>query len=284
MKALIDADVLLYECSSVAEPREAKGTEEAQPLKSFDFVKEVFDGRVADILKATKATSYTLYITGKGNFRFDIAVTQPYKGKRDEKKPYHYHNLMAYITGHENCRVIEGMEADDAMAVDQEIAWSCEEDDDYQIDPRFCETVICTRDKDLRMVPGWHYGWECGNQPEYRMTFIDPLGWIELSKDRKKIKGGGLKFFWSQMLTGDKVDHIPGLHGTGPVAAYDALNCCNTKEEMFTAVKSLYEMAFPDNWREYMLEQGRLLWMVRELDDGGNPVMWEIPDGGWKEI
>jgi len=282
MKALIDADVLLYECSSVAEPREAKGTEEAQPLKSFDFVKEVFDGRVADILKATQASSYTLYITGKGNFRFDIAVTQPYKDRGTEK-PYHYHNLMAYITGHENCRVIEGMEADDAMAIDQDLAG---EDVGFglELDPQKCDTVICTRDKDLRMVPGWHYGWECGNQPEYRMTFIDPVGWIELSKDRKKIKGGGLKFFWSQMLTGDRVDNIPGLHGTGPVAAYDALNWCNTEEEMFMAVKALYEMSFPDNWREYMLEQGRLLWMVRELDEYGEPVMWEIPDGGGKEV
>jgi hypothetical protein len=278
MKALIDADVLLYECSSVAEPKEAKGTEEAQPLKSFDFVKEVFDGRVRDILEATKSDEYTLYITGKGNFRFDIAVSQPYKGKRDEKKPYHYDNLKAYILSHENAVLVEGMEADDAMAIAQELKWSCGEGDVYDLDPRFCTTVICTRDKDLRIVPGWHYGWECGRQPEFRMQFIDKLGWLTLSGDRKSVKGGGLKFFWSQMLTGDKTDNIPGLHGTGPVAAYEALHRCTTEGELYLTVKAMYEMEHPDDWREYMLEQGRLLWMVQCLDDEGKPVMWEIPD------
>ena len=279
MRALIDADILLHECSAVAEARPNGETMEDRTLKSFDFVKELFDGRVSDIVKATGSDSYTLYLTGDGNFREEVAVTKPYKGTRKEEKPYHYDNLKTYIKSLPECDFIEGMEADDAMAIDQEIAYVCiTNSDEYYEAPDMSETVICTRDKDLRMVPGWHYGWECGYQPEFKIQWVDSIGSISLSNDRKKINGTGLKFFWSQMLTGDRVDNIPGLEGDGPVVAYETLKDCLTEKEMYLAVKARYEMTYPDTWREYMLEQGRLLWMVREVDDEDKPVMWEIPD------
>lgn len=279
MKALIDTDVLLHECSAVAEAKPTSENTQDQTLKSFDFVKELFDGRVSDILQATKADDYTLYITGKGNFREEVAITLPYKGNRKEEKPYHYENLKSYVLSLPQCILVEGMEADDAMAIAQEVAYRClENTDEYVEAPEMSDTVICTRDKDLRMVPGWHYGWECGHQPEFRLQWVDPIGHIELSKDRKKIKGTGLKFFWSQMLTGDRVDNIPGLGGDGPVAAYEALSDARTEEEMFRIVQGRYEMSHPHTWREYMLEQGRLLWMVRDTDEEGKPVMWEVPN------
>jgi len=97
MKALIDGDVLLYECSAVAEMEDE--------IKVFDFVKEVFDTKVRDIVAAVEADSYTLYVTGKGNFRFDIAVTKPYKGNRKAEKPWHYDNLRAYALALPECCV-----------------------------------------------------------------------------------------------------------------------------------------------------------------------------------
>jgi hypothetical protein len=274
MKALIDADVLLYECSSIAEAREATKTEEARKLKSFDFVKEVFDGRVRDIMAATGSDVCTLYLTGPGNFREDIAISKKYKGTRKEEKPYHYLNLKAYIMGLPNCQYIEGMEADDAMSIEQ-MYWYTAYENHEQED---LYTVICTRDKDLRMVPGWHYGWECGKQPEYRLRIVEYLGEIALAPNRKSIKGTGLRFFWAQMLTGDTVDNIPGLKGWGPVGSYAALEHCYSEHDCCEAVKDAYQMAHPEDWEAHMLEQGRLLWMVRELDDEGKPVMWEIPD------
>ena len=89
-----------------------------------------------------------------------------------------------------------------------------------------------------------------------------------------------MMFFYSQLLTGDTVDNILGLERCGPVKAYDLLHECKTEEELFKAVQGAYEEKHGDEWRVHMLEMGRLLWMVRELDSEGEPVMWEIPTMG----
>lgn len=85
-------------------------------------------------------------------------------------------------------------------------------------------TIIRTRDKDLRQCPGWHFGWELYNQPQFGPYLVDELGWIKLSDDRKKIRGVGYKFFASQMITGDHVDNISGLSKAGPVAAFELID------------------------------------------------------------
>jgi hypothetical protein len=267
MKPLIDADVLLYECSAVAEyPKD-------EPIKSFNFVEEVFLNRVREICLAVEATEEPLlYITGKGNFREEVAVTKPYKGTRKEEKPFHYKNLLWYLRSLPNCIEVEGMEADDAMAIEQHR--------NHIICPvsgltDIKTTVICTRDKDLRMVSGWHYGWECGRQPEFMLQWVDELGKLELVNG--KIKGTGLRFFYSQLLTGDTVDNIPGLKGVGPVAAYEALKDCEDERELYEAVCRMYEEKLGDDYDCYLREQAHLLWMVRELDEDDNPVMWRAP-------
>jgi 5'-3' exonuclease len=89
--------------------------------------------------------------------------------------------------------------------------------------------------------------------------------------------GNGLRFFYSQLITGDTVDNIPGLPRGGPRLAFSTLDGLETEEEMFRAVEEAYKKKFPDDYRERILEQARLLWMVRELDAEGKPVMWELP-------
>jgi 5'-3' exonuclease len=203
-----------------------------------------------------------LYLTGSTNFRFDIAKRTPYK-ERAGNKPWHYKNITAYMKAKYNVIVSEGMEADDLMAIEQS--------------KRPLETIICTRDKDLRSVPGWHYGWELGNQPQFGPMLVDSFGHIELSADRKKIKGYGELFFWSQCLTGDVVDSIPGLGKCGPVRAFEILEGTKDTYEAFLRVRAAYKALYEDRGDEELLEQGRLLWMIRELDENNKPVMWEFP-------
>lgn len=251
MKPLIDADVLRYEIGSICEGDEG-------PLH-FDHVARTIDNKIQEICLAVQGTEPpTLYLTGEGNFREAIAVTKPYKGTRKDEKPFHFNNITSYMKAHYDTIVVDGMEADDAMSIRQ-----MQEGD----------TVICTRDKDLRMVPGWHYGWECGKQREYRLREVRDPGWLTLDRTKKppKLTGNGILFFYSQLLTGDAVDNIPGCPGVGAVAAFKALEACT--EHPYDVVRNIYHKKGMTD--EYLMEQAYLLWMVREVDEEGNLVMFD---------
>ena len=89
-------------------------------------------------------------------------------------------------------------------------------------------------------------------------------------------------FFYSQLLTGDSTDNIPGLKGYGPAKAYDLLCDCEDEYELFGVAKVQYEEQYGAKFEEYMLVQGRLLWMVNELNEDGSPVMWNLPMYVWQ--
>lgn len=201
------------------------------------------------------------------NFRDAVAEKKEYKGSvsRKKEKPFHYDNLTAYMFANYHVEVAVGMEADDLMSAHQYA----------RIDK--LDTIICSRDKDLRITPGMHFGWECGKQPQFGPERVTELGSIEL-KGRKKIVGTGLKFFYSQVLTGDTVDNIPGLPGCGPVAAYESLFDGQTEGELFERVVGLYQSKYGEDWRKEMNEQCQLLWMVRELDEEGYPIKYVMYD------
>lgn len=259
MIPLIDADVLRYEVGFAGE---AGWQQEGVP--PFDYVAELLHMRIDNICGVVGATAPPiLYLTGKHNFRNQIATRQPYKD-RPSAKPWHFYNITAYMKGNYDVRLTEGLEADDLMAIEQT--------------KRPNETIICTRDKDLRAVPGWHYGWELGNQPQFGPELVDDLGWLKLSPDRKSIKGTGLRFFYAQCLLGDRVDSIKGVEGVGPVKAIDLLGGASTEPELFNITRSTYREKYGDMADSFLLESGRMLWMTRELNEDGTPVLWEFPN------
>lgn len=264
-QCLIDADVLLYEIGFAGEAAWKHASPSSDDPPPWDFVQEILHRRIADIEFVCEPTLPSIFfLTGNDNFRNALAKRTPYK-QRPSHKPFHYKNIKAYIKGTMDCRSQDGLEADDLISIEQTI--------------RGDETIICTRDKDLRSVDGWHYGWELGKQPSFGPFRVDGYGAIFLSDDRKKITGYGLKFFLSQCLTGDRVDSIPGLDGCGPVAAFDLLANTNTYAEGLQAVLWSYRNAYEAdgiNWEEELLEQGRLLWMTRKLHEDGSPVLWEL--------
>lgn len=278
MRPLIDGDILVYQAAFGGEGmNEETGEKE---IFGFDYVSALLDKSVADICLAVGATEEPIiYLTGDNNFREQIAVTKPYKGNRSKPKPFHYSNARAYLLSMPNTVLTDGIEADDAMCIEQMKNYSVRR---AQPDPknptRFeCLTIICTRDKDLRMVPGWHYGWEHGGQPEFFPQWVDEFGSLAYDDKKNKISGTGYLFFCSQLITGDTVDNIPGLPKKGPKAAWVALKDCTTKDDALAACVALYMDVIGDDWRRYLEEQGQLLWMVRELDEGGKPIMWRIP-------
>jgi len=264
MRALIDADVLRYEVGSVGQIKEGEDV----TILSFDYVARVLDEKVEAILDACTLEGVrptpVMYLSGKTNFRDDIAVSKKYKGNRKSDKPWHFDNLTVYIKNQYETVISEGCEADDMMAAEQ-----------YKtVHSAPCEsTVICTRDKDLRMIPGWHYGWECGAQREVHLHYIEPDGYLRKRNDGK-VEAGGMRSFYYQLLIGDDTDNIPGCPGVGPAKAYKILSELDPPE-MLDAVVMQY--LNKDCTEEYLLEQGQLLWMTREFTPDGRPVLWQLP-------
>lgn len=111
-----------------------------------------------------------------------------------------------------------------------------------------------------------------------------------------KLRGAGLKFFYSQLLVGDSADNYPGAPGVGETRAFEVLNTCNTEEELYNAVLEEYfktygSRSLATNYRggrcsltheQYMVEQGRLAWLRRKEGEVWNPCV-ELPCGEGKE-
>src|SRR5690606_15399326 len=123
---------------------------------------------------------YKGYLTGKGNYRQALGKQREYKGSRKDKaKPKYLKEIMEYLINHWDAEVIDGREADDAMG-----CWQWAHPDK--------STVIVTIDKDLDMIPGYHY-----NPVKQKLYYVK-----KPDADRK---------FFTQVITGDTVDDVPGL-------------------------------------------------------------------------
>jgi len=221
-----------------------------------------------------------LYITGKDNFREGVAKEIPYKGNRaspeqratwreegkwiewldkteakykQSPRPKHKQAIIDYMVKHWDATVIDGMEADDACCIHQWKDWDSHQYINKEQDSKTCIVHV---DKDLNMLPGWHFNPHKGEPPYY----VDELmGW---------------KFFYKQVLTGDSNDNIPGLFKVGPAKANKLIDPCNTLSEMYGVVFDTYK-AHPDfegkddDYIAEMIEnRGELLWMLREDRDG----------------
>jgi hypothetical protein len=92
-----------------------------------------------------------------------------------------------------------------------------------------------------------------------------------------KLRGSGLTFFYSQLITGDGVDNYPGIPGQGPKKAYDLLYGAKSEDELCERVYSAYLEYYrkPEIAYERMLEQGRLAHMQTYKGD-----IWKIPKKG----
>lgn len=215
MKALVDADILVYRFGFASEGDPA----EFALARLSEFLDNLYINLPVDEVEG--------YFTGKGNFRKEIAVTAPYKGTRKADKPYHFGLLREYMQKSWGFIEVEGMEADDKLGIEA-----------YKHKPE--ETIIVSLDKDLDMIRGNHYNFV--REEQYVIT-----------------EEQAIRNFYLQMLTGDKVDNIIGLAGIGPVKSKKMLADCKTEKEMYDVVLAAY-----DNNLDRVVENGRLLWILRE--------------------
>jgi len=178
---------------------------------------------------------YKGFLTGKGNFRDTLAVTAPYKGQRTSEKPVHFQALRCHLVTSWGFTVVKGIEADDAVGI---AAYAVPEN----------ETIMVHIDKDLNQFRGWHYNYR--KKEKYYVSEFE-----------------GLVSFYTQILTGDRIDNIVGLKGIGPVKAKKLLADCTNETELFKAVLEAY-----DGDEKRVLENGQLLWLQRKENE-----LWQLP-------
>lgn len=255
---LIDADTWSYDIAFAAENAEEGdlGTQ---------FCGMMIESRLTDIMEATHCKTFEMFLTGGGNFRHEVATIKPYKGNRKQPKPKYYEWIRNYLVTRHRALVIDGMEADDYLAIRQT------ELQDF--------SVIVSRDKDLRQVKGWHYGYASGRQAEFPLTYYDTHG--ELNLEKNKLTGGGDMFLYAQCLMGDTTDNIQGIPRYGAAKAYKVLQDCKNRTELIQNTLQHYvEYYGEEEGVQAFVENMDLVYMVRELNSDGSPVKWS---DWWRE-
>jgi 5'-3' exonuclease len=211
--ALIDGDMLCYRIGFACN----KESEEVATSTMYSFIADI-------MMELDEAEEVEVFLSGKTNFRFDIAVTEPYKGNRAGKeKPIHFQALRDYLVEEWDADVSVDQEADDTIAIR-----ATELGD---------EGIIVSLDKDFDQVVGWHY-----NFAKKRLYYIE--------QDE-----GDLNFYM-QFLMGDRIDNIIGVKGIGCVKAAKLLDGKTPYEMYQVCVEHLGE--------ERALENGRLLYLRRK--------------------
>ena len=219
-KVLIDGDIVAY--------RAAFATQDYSYKEAEDKVDELMEYIISDTIEFPfpSKEDFQTYLTGKTNFRFDIAKSHPYKGNRkDTEKPKHLASARQHMMNKYDAIVSEDEEADDLIAkAAAALDYNC---------------VVASIDKDMLQLPCWHF-----NFGRNEWTKVEPFE--------------GLKFVYHQMLTGDRADNIIGLQGIGPKKADKLLQDCHTEEDLWTTVLKAY-----DGDTERLVENARLLWLRR---------------------
>lgn len=227
MIALLDADILCYRVGFATNDEHENTAIETMAVFLEDML--MFD--------LVDCEGHELFLTGKSNYRHDIAVTAPYKGNRkDVKKPIHLPLLREYLQTAWAASVSDGQEADDDIAIRAtELGDNC---------------IIVSIDKDFMQVPGWHYNF--------------------VKREKKLVTPEeGLRFFYRQILMGDSADNIKGVPRVGAVRSEKMLAPFQTEKEFYACcVEALGE--------ERVLENGRLLWLRRKPNELWEPPNEEV--------
>src|SRR5688572_7141996 len=200
--ALLDGDVLVYssgfasDAAAKAEMMSRLGLKEkaewdeyvaknGKPYEPFGYARHGLSQQIESIRNAAEADEVVVYLSHPVNFR--EAFFPEYKTNRDPThKPHWGAELADWLLTEGNAVYSElGDEADDAMGMAQMRALA---------DGR--ETIICTIDKDLDMIPGLHYNFSKNRKADGVYHMEDPAA---------------LRLFYGQIIQGDSSDNIPGL-------------------------------------------------------------------------
>lgn len=232
MIALIDGDILVYRIGFAANNApwpicRSRVDEFLENLLVFQLDVDDYEGWLTE---------------GSNNFRNKIAVTVPYKGTRPGIKPVHYDQLRSYLVSNWGFTIETEQEADDAIGIR---ATELGE-----------KALICSIDKDLDNIPGWHY-----NFVTKRKYHVDDAT--------------ATRNFYRQILTGDRIDNVEGIRGVGPIKAdriLDGDSEAVSSVHLHAATRFFRQAcrAFDGDYAR-VVENGKLLWIRRQPGEVWTP-------------
>lgn len=226
-KILIDGDIFAY--------RAAYSCEDQDVEDAIDKVDDLIQWSIYSCVLEYDVEDYQVFLTGKGNFRYDIAKTHDYKGNRkDVEKPEHLEAIRNHMINEWDAVVSKGEEADDLIAIEA-----------TKIGP---EAIVVSVDKDMLQIPCRHY-----NPTRNTHTVVSVPD--------------AMKFFYKQILTGDRADNIVGLYGIGPAKAEKIIADCVTEADYY--LECLHQYGGEE---DRVVENARLLWLRRYPNQ-----IWEPP-------
>jgi 5'-3' exonuclease len=225
---IIDGDIVAYRAAFASEDY----PEQEAIIKTDSLVYYILEATIGPF--ASKK-DYEVYLTGKGNFRYDIAKTAIYKGNRAKReKPRYLQLTRGHLINNYGAEVSDNEEADDLIG--------------KAVTTHGPSCVVASIDKDMLQLACHHFN---------------------ITKGTKKTVSDfeGLKYFYSQILSGDSADNIIGLNKVGPITAMKMLDTCKTEKELWDACLKAYE-----GDADRVIENARLLWLRRKDEE-----IWEPP-------
>ncbi len=255
---LIDGDIVKYRCAASAEKTKylveaggefhkrdtykevsniAEDWEDAivwtrKEIQPLEFALQACKTTIDALLAKLCPSKVSIFLSPERTFRHDLARTKPYKGNRFQPKPKYLKEVEEYLIREHGATVGVNVEADDEIG--------------YYLSQYGSGAVSVSIDKDLLQIPGWHYNW--------------------VNDTVRQVTPREADFnFYTQMLTGDVTDNVPGISGMGPKGAEKLLAGAASSKDLCSRVWSVYRGEFNDaeKARSYFFEQAQLLWILR---------------------
>lgn len=266
MKALIDGDIVAYRVAAIAEntfymvgkkpftyKKDAKNyclingldilniKKLSSPYEDFE-IERMLSEDIERITEKSGSDVCSIYLTGDGSFRKNLYPA--YKANRIYEKPSKLQFVRELLINQYDTRVVSDIEADDALGIKHL------EDS--------TNTVICTIDKDLLMIPGNHYNWK---NDEFFEVYPEEADFN----------------FFKQLLIGDSTDNICGVKKIGPEKAMKMLSeGCNTQEWYDIVAKEYikyHTIGTLSEINEIIDLNAQLLWIKRGYNSTWREIM-----------
>ena len=228
---------------------------------------------VNNLKEQLQPDSIEMYIGSGETFRHRLPLPSPYKGNRaDGLRPKLLKEVREYLMTQFNCSYVKELETDDVITIRA-----------YEELAKGNIPILSTIDKDAQQTQGVIVKNFTEGSEFDELQPIPLVG--ELWKDKATIKGNGLKFLALQTLSGDPSDFYQGYElskvAYGPTKAYNALQGCQTEQDILKVLIREYQLLYPDyveytdvhgrpqrmNWNDLLCMYWKCAYMKRSWED-----------------